>query len=414
MSDSAAAAPARQSLVFRNRGFTRFILARLSSQLASTAQTVGIGWYIYDLTDSALALGLLGLAQFAPGLGLVLVTGLVADRFDRKSILIVCWAVECACLVTLIVFVATGGVAAVWLYAVVALFSAARAFEHPTGSAILPNLVPPEEFPRAVAVSAASRQYGNIAGPLLGGVIYAFGPAAVFAVSGGLFILAMVLLQPVQPRVYPTTVQKVDIATLFAGFAFVRHQPVMLGAISLDLFAVLLGGATSLMPIFARDILEAGPWALGALRAAPSAGAFLVSTFMVFRPIDAKAGAKMFAAVACFGLATIAFGLSTNLWLSLLALVALGAADGVSVVIRQTIIQLATPDEMRGRVGAINAVFISTSNSLGDFQAGVVASLIGAVAAVVVGGVGAVVVAAACIRLFPELWRVDSLTRRQP
>ncbi len=397
-------------MVFRHRSFAFFAVCRLAVELASGAQAVAIAWFLYDLTNSAVALGLLGLVRFAPGFALVLVTGVVADRFDRRLILAACWTVELLCTLVLAAFVWSGGVSETWIFIVVAVFSAARAFEHPTASAVVSNVLPQAEIPHAVAWSAAMRQYGNIVGPVVGGVFYAFGPDVVFGLSGALFALSVALLSGVRTVVAQRTIQRVDWATLFAGFSFVRARHIVLGVISLDLFAVLLGGATALLPIFARDILHAGPWALGALRGAPPTGAFLMATFLAFRPISTRAGRKMFAAVACFGFATMVFGLSTNIWLSLAALIAMGAADGVSVVVRQTVVQLATPDDMRGRVGAINAVFISTSNSLGDFEAGLMAAWLGAVPAVVVGGVGTVLVAALWTRLFPELWNVDSLT----
>ena len=236
------------------------------------------------------------------------------------------------------------------------------------------------------------------------------GPATVFLICGAVLLIPIASVSVVRLRVAQAKIGHIDLATLFAGFKFLRQRQVLLGAISLDMVAVLLGGATALMPIFARDILEAGPEALGALRAAPSVGAFVTTTFLAVRPIGRRAGRGMFIAVAIFGIATIVFGLSSNLWLSLAALAVLGAADGFSVVVRQMIIQLSTPDEMRGRVGAISSVFIATSNSLGDFESGLVASLIGAVATVVVGGLGTMTVVAVWVRLFPELWNAETVT----
>ncbi|GGH33810.1 MFS transporter [Alsobacter metallidurans] len=393
----------------RSRDFRLFISARFLSGLAMQIQNVGLGWLVYDRTGSALALGLVGLAAFLPALALALVTGHVADRFDRRRIMSLCWSVVALASLGLLL-VALNPKAPVWpIYALAVVVGSARAFANPASQALLPNLVGRDGFASAVALNASAWQTSSIAGPAVGGILYAFGPPVVFAAALASFATSALLIAFIRSGERAPVREKTTLATLLAGIVFIRERPVILGAISLDLFAVLLGGATALLPIYARDVLFVGPVGLGMLRSAPAIGAVAMSITLASRPLQHRAGRTMFFAVGLFGVATIIFGLSTNLILSLACLVALGAADMVSVYVRQTLVQSETPDAMRGRVAAVNSVFIGASNELGEFESGVVAAAIGAVPAVVVGGVGTVVVAVLWARLFPGLWKRDRL-----
>jgi len=291
------------------------------------------------------------------------------------------------------------------------VFGIARAFEAPSNSALLPQLVPPGLFARAISLSSASQQATIIAGPALGGFIYAAGPTASYGTCAVLFLLASLLIATIRIAAPVAAREPVDMQSLFAGFSFIRNQPVVLGAISLDMFAVLLGGATALLPIYAREILHTGPWGLGLLRSAPAIGALAMSIYLARRPLERNAGRAMFIGVAVFGVATIVFALSSSVVLSLCALVLLGAADMISVVIRSALVQLETPDAMRGRVSAVNWLFIGTSNQLGEFESGVTAALLGVVPAALLGGVGTLLVAALWMRLFPALLQRDRLVR---
>ncbi len=403
------AAPNSDAPVWRHVNFRRFWLVRIGSMGAFQMQVVATGWLIYDLTGSALELGLVGLVQFIPRVALTLWAGALADRHDRRRITLACLLAQ---------FAACGALAAgAWMqaltrehiFALVGLLGAARAFEMPALQSMLPRLVPTLLLPRALALSSAATQTAIIGGPALAGAIFLAGAATVYAVATLAFLAAAALTLRL-----PRSVPQHDTGTatdrsLFAGLRYVRSQPVMLGAISLDLFAVLLGGATALLPIYARDILRVGPGGLGLLQAAPAVGALAMSIVLSHRPLGGAIGRKLFGSVALFGLGTIVFALSTSFALSLAALCLLGAADSVSVVIRQTLVQLETPDAMRGRVSAVNAVFIGASNQLGEFESGVAAALIGVVPAVVAGGIGTLLVAALWIRLFPALWQRDRL-----
>jgi len=369
---------------------------------------VAIGWEIYDLTGSAWDLGLVGLLQFLPALALMLPAGHVVDRFHRATIVSCCLAAQgtVAALLWLSPF---EGVSqrALLLGASVAL-GAVKAFQMPAQQALVPLLVPGELLARALAFSSAGLQVAVIGGPALGGFLYAAGADAVHGACGALFAVAAGLALRVRhPPPAPTAPASLD--TLLAGVRYVRSHPVVLGAISLDLFAVLLGGATALLPIFAKDILLVGPVGMGWLRAAPAIGALLVSIALSRWPIERAAGTKLFAAIVVYGLATLVFGLSTSFWLSMLALAVTGAADMVSIVVRQTLVQLETPDAMRGRVSAVNSLFIGASNQLGEFESGATAAVLGAVGSVVLGGLGSIAVAALWWRAFPALARRDRL-----
>lgn len=414
MSGSGATADASASGrgVLRFRDFRLFLGARFAMGLAIQVYDVGVGWYVYEITRSAWALGLVGLAVFLPHLLLSLIAGEVADRFDRRLIVTAAFATMGLAALGLLVTVLVGSTSALPIYGFAALLGTARAFFMPASQALAPTLVPRESFSRAIALVSSSWQISTIAGPALGGLLYAFGPTVVFASAFLAFAAGGVAVFSIVPRPSTHDGSPPSLERLFAGIGFIRSRPAILGAISLDLFAVLLGGATALLPIYARDILMTGPWGLGLLRSMPAVGAAMIGLFLARRPIARRVGPKMFAAVAVFGAATVVFGLSTSLPLSLACLFVLGASDMVSVVIRQTLVQHETPDAMRGRVSAVNSVFIGASNELGQFESGALAALIGPVGSVVVGGVGTLLVAALWVRLFPGLAHRDRLIER--
>ncbi len=402
-------APVRIS---RHPPFLLYWLARVCGSGALQMQAVAVGWQIYDLTGNALDLGLVGLSQFFPAVLFVLVTGHVADRYDRRIVLCVCQIVEGLCAATLAFGTWKGILTREWIFALVFVLGSARAFEMPTLQSLLPALVPAQLLPRAVASAASANQTANIAGPALGGLLYALGPVTAYSVCAILFFSASLSIASIRIARTPPKREPVSVAMLFAGMTFIRKNPVILGAISLDMFAVLLGGATALLPIFARDVFEVGPWGLGFLRAAPGVGALMMAIVLAHWPPRRHVGQKMFAAVATFGVATIVFALSRSFILSFAALMVLGLSDMVSVVVRQTLVQLFTPDQMRGRVNAVNSLFIGTSNQLGEFESGAVAALVGAVGSAVIGGLGTLLVVALWLKLFPDLRRIDSFDTR--
>jgi MFS family permease len=368
-----------------------------------------VGWQVYALTESPFYLGLVGLAQFLPMFLLTLAVGHVADRYDRRMVVRLCQIVEGLAAAALALGTFSGWQSKESILAVVFIAGAARAFEAPTIHALVPGLVPALLIPRAVAWSASAHQTATILGPALGGLLYTAGPTVAYATASILFLTASSLIALIRIKRAPPNREPVSLQSLFAGIVFIRNQPVILGAISLDLFAVLLGGATALLPVYARDILVAGPWGLGLLRSAPAVGALAMSIFLARHMIEHRIGRMMFGAVMVFGVATIVFAVSTSFVLSLGALVILGAADVISVVIRSSLVQIKTPDEMRGRVSAVNSMFIGTSNQLGEFESGLTAALFGVVPAVLIGGVGTMVVVLVWMRLFPQLARIDSL-----
>ncbi|MEX2650671.1 MAG: MFS transporter [Alphaproteobacteria bacterium] len=395
--------------LLRHRNLRLFLASQLSTNLAGQIVTVAVGWQIYDLTRDPLDLGIAGLVEFLPSLLLVLLTGQVADRFDRRSVVIACVIAEVLAVGVLLGYAGTGG-RAVWpIFAVLAVLGIARAFWSPAERALLPNLVPRNILSPAIALNTSTWQAATIVGPAMGGLLYGLGAEAVYGAAAALLVAGIVATAMIDrpPRVVGR--EPSDWQNLIAGFRFVWRERVVLGAISLDLFAVLLGGASALLPVFARDILEVGPWGLGLLRAAPGVGAVLTALYLARRPLVDREGAIMFVCVAGFGLAASVFGLSVTPWLSILALAVMGAADMVSVTVRETLIQLWTPDRLRGRVNAVNMVFVGASNQFGEFRAGVMAALIGAIAAVVVGGAGTVLVAGLWAVVFPELRRVRRL-----
>jgi MFS family permease len=384
-------------------------VARLAAGFAMQIQVVAVGWQMYDLTGDPLALGLVGLVQFAPSLVLLFVTGSIIDRFDRRMVIIVFRTLEAIASASLAAGAATAGLTPGWIYAAVFVIGCARAFEQPAGQALLPRLVPTELLSRAIATSSSTTQLSMIAGPALGGLIYLGGPELVYICSAVLFLVGSVLMVWVREQRVRTPPPPFSLTYLFAGLRFIRGNPVLLGAISLDMVAVLLGGSTALLPIYARDILHTGPEGLGLLRSAPALGAIITALWLSRRPLQSRVGKKMLVAVACFGVAMLVFAVSTSVVLSVVALAVTGASDMFSVVIRQSLVQLETPDEMRGRVSAVNAVFIGASNQIGEFESGVTAAWLGAVGSVVAGGIGTLLVVALWASRFPALRDRDRL-----
>jgi MFS family permease len=388
--------------------FSRFLFARFFSTLAVQMQSVAVGWQVYAITRDPLDLGFIGLAQFMPFLVLTLIAGQVADRRDRRLILTLCYATEVLCALLLLVFTYTG-LKVVWpVFAVMVLFGVARAFSMPTSAAITPNLVPIERFGNAVALNSSTFQVATIAGPTVGGLLYIYGPHAVYATVAVVLMASVVLMSMVRvPALAQPEEEPANWHTVLEGLRFVRSRPVVLGAISLDLFAVLFGGATALLPAYASDVLHVGPTGLGFLRTAPGLGAALTGLMLAILPVTRHVGRWMFGGVVLFGVATIVFGVSRYFALSMVALVLLGAGDMVSVYIRHVLVQLETPDAIRGRVSAVNAVFIGASNELGEFESGLTAVWFGLVPSVVVGGIATLCVAVLWARWFPPLRTVD-------
>ncbi len=404
---SLAAASDRLS---RHPAFLGFWISRVLTAMGFQIASVCVGWMVYEKTGSAYDLGLVGLFQFLPMVLLTFVVGTVADRVDRRRVVIVCQSVEGLTLAGLALGAATDTLSLPGIFVAVAVLGGARAFEHPTLSALLPGLVPEHILHKAIAVSSSAMQTATILGPSLGGLLYVLGARAPLAVSAAFFLCAAVAMATIKLERTPPKREPITLRSVFLGVSFVRTRPLLLGTLSLDLFAVLLGGVTALLPIFAADVLHTGPWGLGLLRSAPAVGALAMAFVLARMPLDRRVGLKMFAAVITFGVATVVFAASTNLFLSLGALCVLGASDNVSVVIRHSLVQLATPDDMRGRVNALNSLFIGTSNQLGEFESGMTAGLLGAVPAGILGGVGTVLVALAWMRLFPALREADTLS----
>ena len=396
--------------LFAQRAYMQFWFSRLAGAAGNQMMMVAVGWQMYDLTGSAWDLGLVGLLQFLPALVLTLPAGHVADRHHRGRI--VAAAMGASALLGLVLALASRGHWAsreLLLLLSVAL-GTVKAFQMPASQSLAPLLVPATLLPRALAFSSSAMQASIIVGPALGGFIYVAGADVVYAVCTALFALGCVLILRLRYEHDPPPKEPVTLQTVFAGVVYIWQRKVILGAISLDLFAVLLGGATALLPIFAKDVLHVGPWGLGLLRAAPGVGALLMSAALTRWPVTRGVGRVMFAAVAVYGVATLVFGLSTWFWSSLAALFVSGAADMVSVVIRQTLVQLETPNEMRGRVSAVNSIYIGASNQLGEFESGAVAAWIGPVGSVVTGGIGTLMVVGAWMKLFPSLTGRERLT----
>ncbi|MBY5895799.1 MFS transporter [Rhizobium leguminosarum bv. trifolii] len=394
---------------FRHSSYTRFFFARFLLSFSQQIVSVAVGWQMYDQTGSAIYLGLIGLVQFLPSLLLILVTGSVADRYNRRAIAALCSLVSALCTLALLVMTVMGTFTPLPVFAVLLIFGVERAFMSPAVQSLAPNLVPEGALSNAIAWNSSSWQLAAITGPVLGGLLYGVSASTAYTVAVIFSVLGAALLYMIPKPVQKTTGETKSWAMILGGFSFIRAEKVVLGAISLDLFAVLLGGATALMPIFARDILTLGPWGLGLLRAAPGLGAIVMAIFLAAYPLKHRAGIYMFIGVALFGVGTIIFGVSTNTEVSIAALALMGAADMVSVYVRESLIALWTPDQLRGRVNAVNMVFVGASNELGEFRAGTMAALFGAVPAVVIGGIGTLVVAAIWASSFPKLRGIDTL-----
>jgi MFS family permease len=401
--------PTGSSALLQHKSFLLFLLSRSFSRFSSQIASVAVGWQIYDLTGSAFALGMVGLVQFLPTLLLVFVAGDTADRYERKRIAQVCLLVEALTALFLAWGAYSGSLTVVQIFIAMAVLGTAGAFESPTIAAMLPLIAPQGALQRATAISSGAAQLATITGPALGGLAYAIAPSVPYAVMAVFWLLGMVAMGAIQTAKSAVVRDAATPADLFAGVRFVRNNPSILGTISLDLFAVLLGGATALLPIYARDILQTGPLGLGILRAAPAVGALLMTAVLARYTINRHVGMRMFQAVIVFGIATVVFAVSQWMWLSIVALAILGAADTVSVVIRFSLVQLSTPDEMRGRVGAVNFLFINASNQLGQFESGVTAALFGAMPAAALGGIGTVAIALLWMKLFPALRDVERL-----
>jgi len=394
---------------FRHSSYTRFFFARFLLSFSQQIVSVAVGWQMYDQTGSAIYLGLIGLVQFLPSLLLILVTGSVADRYNRRAIASACSLVAALCTLALLGMTISGTFSPIPVFGVLLVFGIERAFMSPAVQSLAPNLVPAQDLSNAIAWNSSSWQLAAITGPVLGGLLYGVNAHTAYTVAVVFAILGAILLFLIPKPEQKTTGEAKSWDMILGGFKFIRTEKVVLGAISLDLFAVLLGGAVALMPIFARDILTLGPWGLGLLRSAPGVGAIIMAVLLATYPLKHRAGIYMFVGVALFGLGTIVFGLSTNVELSIAALALMGAADMVSVYVRESLIALWTPDHLRGRVNAVNMVFVGASNELGEFRAGTMAHVFGAVPAVIIGGIGTLAVAAIWATSFPQLRRIDTL-----
>ena len=399
--------------LWRHRSFARYWVSRVSSTIAMQMQTVAVAWQMYGLTHDPFDLGLVGLTQFIPAALFVLLAGHVADRYDRRRIVSICQLMAGLASATLAIGTAGGWMTRESLLAVVFVTGSARAFEQTTLTTLLPGIVPLPMLARATAAGASATQVAVIAGPAAGGLLYAVSPILVYALCSALYIASSALISIVTAERVATSREPLSLSMLFAGFFYMRHNPIVLGVITLDLCAVILGGVFALLPVFARDVFATDSWGLGLLRASPGAGALVAALIMTHRPLRRHVGRVMFCAVATYGIAIIIFAISRSFILSMFLLAILGVADMLSVVIRMTLIQLETPDDMRGRVSAVNSLFVTASNQLGDFRAGLMASWLGTHTAVMVGGVGALIVVLVGRKLFAPLYRVESFEARR-
>jgi MFS family permease len=392
-----------------HRPFLFFVTARGFSEFSYQIGTVAVGWQVYALTGSAFALGMVGLVQFIPSALLLFAAGHVADRYDRRRVVQVCQIAEALASGFLAFGTFGGWLSIAEIFSAMTILGIATAFESPAAAALLPGVAPEGMRQKATAVSTAAWQVAAISGPALGGLAYALAPGAPYVLMSAFWLLSTILNGAITVAGPGLAKEPPTLATLFAGVRFVRQNPAILGTISLDLFAVLLGGATALLPIYARDILHTGPWGLGVLRGAPAVGALVMSGVLARHGITRRVGIRMFQAVIIFGAATVVFAVSESIWLSVLTLAVMGAADTVSVVIRIALVQLSTPDAMRGRVGAVNYLFVNASNQLGEFESGLTAALFGAVPAVILGGVGTIAIALLWMKFFPTLREMERL-----
>lgn len=414
--DVSGAAAAEESTTsgmaaFRHRDFVLYFITRLFSMLPQQMVMVVIAYQVYDLTGDVMNLAYIGLATFAPAFGFALFTGYVADRFDRRSVVAVCYATMGASAALFWVWTITA-TTAVWpVFVILVLMGTGRAFYQPASAALVPNLVPITVFPNAVAWNTSISKLCQVVGPALGGVLYLAGPEVVYGLAVVLFVIGVVLVLFIRTRTERGSKEPTSLRTLLAGLRYVYEKKVIFGAITLDLFVVILGGVTALLPVFAKDILDVGAWGAGLLRAGIAAGSVVSALALTQFPINRAVGKVLYVTVFLFGASILLFGLSTWFWLSMAAMVLMGASDMVSVYIRMTLLQVATPDEMRGRVGAVNSVFTGASNEIGEFRAGLMAGLFGTIPAVLVGGIGSIIVAAVCWRVFPDLLKVERLDR---
>ncbi|WP_413989881.1 MFS transporter [Labrys okinawensis] len=398
---------------FRHAGFLRYWIARFLGSFSAQIMGVSVGWQVYDITRDPFDLGIVGLVLFLPAFLLVLVTGTVADRFNRVAIMTGCIIGEALCAMALLAFTMTGAHTVVPIFCVLVVLGTLRAFFGPAQQSLMPNLVPEDDLANAIAWGSSSWQIATVLGPVAGGLLYGVSPEAAYSTSLALLTVGAVLAAGIRlPARMRVRKEKPSFETLVAGFRYIWREKIVLGAISFDLFAVLLGGATALLPVYARDILTVGPWGLGLLRSAPGVGAILVAAFLMRHPVRDHAGVIMFVCVALFGFFTAVFGASTQVWLSVLALALMGGFDMVSVYVRETLIQLWTPDAVRGRVNAVNMVFVGASNELGEFRAGISAWAFGAVPAVILGGAATIGVAGLWWYWFPQLRKARHLQGR--
>lgn len=396
--------------ILKNKSYVLFMFARISTTIAFQMLTIAVGWQMYEITKSAFYLGLVGLMQFLPMFSLTLVSGFVADHYNRKVVIFISQLAVGIGILFLAFASKSNWITKDFILLIVFLIGMANSFQGPPMQAMLPNIVSKEIFPRAAALTASAFQFAVIIGPGLGGFLYYFGAEAVYLSSGLLALASSIIILFIKIIGVQGKAESKNIKSLFTGIAFIKSKPIILGAISLDLFAVLFGGATALLPVYASTILNVGPLGLGFLRSAPAVGALLMSVYLARFPLKKNVGKTMFKSVFIFGLSTLLFALSKNFALSLAALFLLGASDVISVVIRSTLVQIETPDNMRGRVSSVNLMFIGTSNQLGEFESGLTAAIFGgAVPAVILGGIGTILVVALWVKLFPELVKVDTL-----
>lgn len=406
--------PSPDTPLLRQPAFVRFLYVRIAASIALQMQVVAVGWQMYELTQSSFDLGLIGLVQFVPGFGLFLITGHAADRYDRRSITCAAQIVEALAVSILASATASGRLTSGLLFTMAFCVGSARAFEQPSLQSVLPNIVSANVLPRAIAASNSAAQTAIVVGPAIGGILISLSPTSVFAVCAILWFSSGVVMRSIAMERATTTRAPVDIKTLFSGLDFIFRHKVVLGAILVDLFAVLLGNATAILPIFARDIFQSGPLSFGTLRAAPAAGALVMALALTRWPVSRHVGHILFATIALFGIGTILLALAPNLLFAMAALLVVGATDTVSVVIRQTMVQLHTPDEMRGRVYAVNSMFTTTSNQLGDFRAGATAALFGTIPSVLIGGLSTLAVVLISIGIFRELFATDGYQPVKP
>jgi MFS family permease len=398
-----------QYSLLRHGQFMMYWATRVTTAFAYHMMFVAIGWQVYDLTNSALDLGLIGLIMFIPSVPGAVLVGHVADHYDRRFVVAIAQITMGLCALVLAIASVTGHISANLIFAAVLVIGVGRAFHSPTLHTLLPGIVPPSMISRGVAAGTGANQISIIGGPVLGGILYIFGPEVVYRLSAVFFIIATILVVLVRVNYPPREKKPISLGEVFAGFTYIRQNKVIFGSISLDLSALLLGGVTALLPIYARDILQTGPWGLGVLRAAPAVGAIVATIYLTRVALRRRTGHILIGAICVYGVSVLVFGVSTTLWLSILALIVYGAMDAVNTIIRHSMTQSRTPNDKLGRVMSVSSLFTSSATTLGQFKAGVLAALLGVVPSVLVGGVGAIAVALIWIRLFPELWRVQSV-----